>query len=433
MSVRGEYFAREALTTLLGRAESAWARDGDRNRCVLPFTESTLPAYYKLPQRADKDAAHAFLRQVERTGGISIEWDAVAGEFGHVIRIRARDAGKLADAIQATPLWASYQEAENRLLPLVDAFPNIKSVLERWRAGKLARGLKATQASDLLDAAKAITACRQQEIEEIAIRRLSVALFSDSKRLEQLAPALDALTTESLDVPGRDKKDVFGALGLVKFPQPILISGSGEVGLVDGTRLRVLHPYIGLAPQSIAWIAPDTGGYVLTVENLTTFHELSQEVAGPVPGLLIYTGGMPSPAFLRVYRTVREARAFHWGDIDLGGFRIAAHLADHMSQPLRLWNMNPACWPNADARKPLSDTEVSAINRLCALHGWVDEASAVVALRVAIEQEGLALRLPTPVTSIILEGQRTVKVAPGMPAESATPNPVLAVRHPGEG
>ena len=81
-------------------------------------------------------------------------------------------------------------------------------------------------------------------------------------------------------------------MGLVKLPQPVLLSGQGLVELTDGTRLPIASPYIGLPPQSIKRVVLDEGArYIFSVENLTTFHELALGKAGSVCGLLMYTAG----------------------------------------------------------------------------------------------------------------------------------------------
>lgn len=396
MSGAGENFARDALAKLLARAEKAWCRGADRNGVSLKFSEATQPGYFKLPLRSDKDAANAVIRGQERLGVISIEWDQWAGDGAQITRIVLKDADALAQALRSLPIWKACQEAAGRLHPLLQDFPCIAPLLESWRAGKLVHGLDPTRAVDLLDAAKVIKACKEQDAEDVAIRRLSTALFADSKRIEKLVAALDILSADSFDTPWREEEEVFGALGLVKFPQPLLVAGEGVITLDGGRIIEIPKPYVGVPPQAVTNIM--TGGrYVLTVENLTTFHELAAGKAGAINGLLLYTGGMPAPSFLRVYgKAIQEGRLdrYHWGDIDLGGFRIAARLANIAPIPLRLWSMDSAAWTDAESRKVLSDAEVDAIGRICKAFGWEVEGVSVERYRRGIEQEALPLDVP---------------------------------------
>lgn len=64
---------------------------------------------------------------------------------------------------------------------------------------------------------------------------------------------------------------------------------------------------------------------IITIENKANFHYLvNKESADDI--LLVYIGGFPGPqkrSFLSsLYQQNPKASYFHWGDIDLGGFRI---------------------------------------------------------------------------------------------------------------
>lgn len=405
MTTKGRSVARSALEKLMRKAERAWAQQAEREHSLV-FSEASFPEYFKLPLREDKSAVHAELRNAERSGAISIEWDRRAGEDGQITRMRLIDAAAIADHIGETPAWIHYERAEALLLPWL-AIPNIQFVLERWRAGKPVRSMSPERASDFVDACKVIEACQAiSSSEDVPIRRLSANLFCDSKRIESIGSALDVLTTESMDLPWRDFEDVFSGLGLVKHPQPILIAGTGTLELDGGTRLSVPKPYIGLAPQSIRRITFAGGARkLLTVENLTTFHEIALGKAGQLSGLVVYTAGMPSPALLRVYRLIVQELShdngdrFHWGDIDLGGFRIAACLARQHPSTLNLWSMDPLGCPEAASRKMLSSDEIREIFRLSAQYGWDTEAEHIAADSRAIEQEAIRLTIPTVLCS----------------------------------
>lgn len=397
MSETGARVARVALEKLLQKAERAWARQGDRT-CTLPFSDASFPEYLSLPSRGDKDVVHAEMRNAERDGAVTVEWDRRAGTDGQILRIVLVDADNVAKILCRAPAWQAFDNAERELRLWADS-PQVKAIFSKWRNGKPVRGLEPERVREFVDACKVIDACHQlPPNEEMPIRRLSAALFSDSKRIEALGKALDALTIDSLDVPGRDIEDVLSALGLVKHPMPILIAGQGAVELVDGQVIPIPTPYIGLAPQSIKSIS--FGGddfYVLTVENLTTFHELALGKGGPLRGIVLYTAGMPSPALLRVYRLLVSNSGqdrFHWGDIDLGGFRIAVAFARAAIQPLKLWAMDPSAFPSATARKVLSGEERQEVIRIGAQWGWSDLTQRVVADGRAIEQEALPLTLP---------------------------------------
>lgn len=119
-------------------------------------------------------------------------------------------------------------------------------------------------------------------------------------------------------------------IGLVKFPPTLLIAGNVTLSCGAGA-VTTARPYVGLAPAAIAaaQVDGDSIRFLLTVENLTTFHKLAGR--RPVGAIMLYTGGMPSPSWKRVYghflaALPQRATVHHWGDIDVGGFRIASHI-----------------------------------------------------------------------------------------------------------
>lgn len=400
MSLPGSAFARLVLDKLLQKAERAWAR-GELPEGSILFSATSLPEYFTLPLRADKDAAHADLRNAERQGAIALEWERLAGVDGHIVRARLVDAECLANCLSRPPAWALYRDAEAQLQPWIQT-PSVQALLARWRRGKQVRGYGPQRAKEFVDACKIIAACQHQtSLEDVPVRRLSATLFADSKRIENITLALDILTNDSIEALARDPDDVRQSLGLVRFHQPVLLAGRGTVELVDGQMIPLPSPYIGLAPQSIRDIsALSDESYLLSVENLTTFHELALGRGGPLNGLILYTAGMPSPALMRVYRLCAKANEasgslrLHWGDIDLGGFRIASRLAGVTGNPLHLWAMDPSRYLETPSRKDLSKEECDEIEAIGSRWGWGAITERVRQCARAIEQEAIPVELP---------------------------------------
>lgn len=130
------------------------------------------------------------------------------------------------------------------------------------------------------------------------------------------------------------------------------------------------------------------------MENLTTFHELAGR--RPEEAILVYTGGMPSPSWKRAYGLFlnalpQHATLHHWGDIDVGGFRIASHIAkccEMGGRSLRLHGMRAdALLAGTVSRRELIPSERGEILRICHLWQWSDEAAGLGSL--AVEQEAM--------------------------------------------
>lgn len=396
----GAALARKALERLLSRAENAAAKSpaqaaGIAKSVTLPLSEKSFPEYMRLQRHADKVECNTRLQLAERDGAISVQWDPRAGERAHARRIVLRDGAGLAKHLGIEPRWNVVAQAERQFQPHVAAHPVLAQVLEAWRKGTMLRGTRPGEVASWLDAIRVIQYCASRGGADIAIRRLSVSLFSDSKRIEAIWPALDALVQgDAAMVPG-EMEDVFSELGLVKFPPTLLVAGNVAVSYGIET-VKAARPYLGFAPSGIRSVEvdPSPGQYLLTIENLTTFHELAGK--RPDVAIVIYTGGMPSPSWKRAYGLLLKALAptaqcYHWGDIDVGGFRIASHIAQYCAEggrSLRLHGMRAdALPPGTVARRELVPSERSEILRTCERWGWAAEAAALGA--IAVEQEAM--------------------------------------------
>lgn len=80
----------------------------------------------------------------------------------------------------------------------------------------------------------------------------------------------------------------------------------------------------------------------------------------------------------------------HWGDVDEGGFRIAAYLsraateAGHVLQP---WLMRPSEVPAAQQR-PAPPAVVDRMVTYANAAGWSDLAKEIADIQIVAEQEG---------------------------------------------
>jgi hypothetical protein len=390
-----------ALKRLLSKAERAWARD-DRSTLSLVFSQASHPEYFHLSSAADKRDCHSVLTHAQHIGAILIEWDLSAGQNNQIKRISLKDPDKLASLLGVTPLWRAIEEATNILESWIPKFQNIPDLLAAWRNNRKPKGLSPDNATLIADAAKTIDYCRALDTRDVSIRRLSTQLGFDSKHIESLKPALDLLISGDLDQPAREADEIYSELGIVKHPLPILMSGPANVMLENNTVFRLPIPYVGLAPDSILSVQiEDTCRYVLSVENLTTFHELAQLKSLHV--LVIYSNGMPSPSWRRFYGRLLThlpvgCQIRHWGDVDGGGFRIAASIANiclEQKRNLTLHMMNPSTLPSNLKRRPLDTREKAQIARIAEIMSWSDILTGINSHPFAFEQEALELCLPS--------------------------------------
>ena len=163
----------------------------------------------------------------------------------------------------------------------------------------------------------------------------------------------------------------------------------------EGPDCTMVFPYVGVAPQAVGGLV-SAPAWVLTIENLTTFHLAAEALKGRDDGLVVFTGGMPSPAWVAGFRRLTgdlpaSTVFYHWGDIDLGGFRIAARLnevalpGDSSLQP---WLMDLTMRGQGEE---VSETTGNAMRLSAVRIGWLDLQDLP---NRTLEQERVALKLP---------------------------------------
>ncbi|MEO7068625.1 MAG: Wadjet anti-phage system protein JetD domain-containing protein [Rhodanobacter sp.] len=391
--------ARIVLERLLRRAESARLRDADEH---VSLSMRSAHEYTALRALDELENFHAEVVLAERDGAIAVQREGRSGDGSHLLRLTVTDISALAQHLGAQLLDERVAVAAQQLDAWTSRFPILTQVLEAWRNGRKVRGCGPEAAEDLVLAAMVVAARGDDAGRERILRRESVRLFDDSKRLEKLTPWLELLVTGELAASGLSKEEVWSALGLRREPQPMLLAGTGSVELGDVT-LPLVRPYLGLPVESVRAVET-TARCLLSIENLATFHDAARAPAA-ASILLIYTGGMPSPTWRAAYAGILSGLPlavpiYHWGDIDEGGFRIAAVLAataQTAGRRLQPWLMSPADIPAEAARHARIPTAASlaAMVRWAERSGWAELAVPLRQQPMLLEQESLDPLLPS--------------------------------------
>ncbi|PNS09025.1 Wadjet anti-phage system protein JetD domain-containing protein [Solilutibacter silvestris] len=385
--------ADEVLADLLQRGERALLRHSAR---VNPVNFSDKNSPYWQQDYEQRQQCHARLAAAERAGAVQLGWAKQGGADRPLEQVRLLDANKLASFLGITTRSEAAQQARDILDAWLARDHRVTELLGAWVALKSPRGLGMESASDFADALRVLDALKQIDGADQIVRVFSRGLFRDTKRIETLSRHIDLLTAEQLTSPARQQEEVFSALGLVKEPQPFLVAGTGSLMLSGSQDCRIAQPFIGVSNQHITGYS-GAPSWVLSIENLTTFHQASQHPDAE-SGLILYTGGMPSPSWCRacahILETIpKQVPVYHWGDIDQGGFRIAAHLRNACIQrhSFHPWLMDAQRLPQA----LLSETTEAARSNMARNAwdaGWEELSQRMLAR--TIEQEGIPVSLP---------------------------------------
>ncbi|MCR5739140.1 MAG: DUF2220 domain-containing protein [Lachnospiraceae bacterium] len=207
--------------------------------------------------------------------------------------------------------------------------------------------------------------------EEIFVRDLSVRIFNDSKRLENLRGRISGCLYKYGDFSNKDA--VFDELGVVRNPSYVMVKG--PVRMTFGRQLLDIGELTGdiaLSAKTLQGLtdAHVYGERVITVENLTSFHRYDSHGSETV----IYLGGFHNGVrreFLRMIAVSADSNVtyHHFGDIDAGGFYIYRHLRENTGIDFRPYMMDRDTLIKYEAySKPLTPNDIRRIERLVAVY-----------------------------------------------------------------
>ncbi|CAM5337372.1 hypothetical protein SSCI18S_01027 [Sphingobium scionense] len=311
---------------------------------MLPHAIS-LRAYVDEEAFSSVEARDRFLQALkaaEATGGLRIKQTRDKADIAHVrlaepaalyAHVGRRPARSDVDARLAT--------IRARAGPSAQMIALLEQIAESWARGVGCFGLTPHDVTGLADALELVQALAARmnagDASLIDYRSFSRSAGTDSKALERLTPIVARLFAylhpDHAPEGSWSPKHWLTGLGVVRMPQPLLLSGSLMLGDQSLPRLS----YYGIPPEQAADIAlAGPVAYVLTIENYVSFVRHVREINANLDALIIYTGGFPSHAHLQqIVRLAAAADAplLHWGDMDGGGIRIFRHLekalADH--------------------------------------------------------------------------------------------------------
>jgi hypothetical protein len=383
--------ARKALERLLKSADKHEAGAAVRHPAL---TDVALSEYRELRSLKAKEDFEAVMAYAQAEGAIKVQRPR-HDPHGLIERIELVNVAKLASILDKVPHAVRVQSARQALSARLGEHPVLIDVLSHWEKLKKARGSGPGVAASWAMACDVIAYCQAQVAHgamEMPVRDASARLFKDSKRIESLTPYLDVLLTGSVEATARPEAQVLQELGLYREPQPSRLAGNIVVRRERGA-FPLDRPYSALPPSTVLGLS-SMPSQVLTIENQTTFHVWARQHCDS-DVLCVYTAGMPSPAWRAMYlRLLSDLPAstpiLHWGDLDEGGFRIAAFLsrcvteAGHVLLP---WKMHPADIPES-LRRTAPTRTLNRMVKYASEAGWSDIAHELAEARLMAEQEG---------------------------------------------
>lgn len=241
--------------------------------------------------------------------------------------------------------------------------------------------LPASVQKDIVKAIDAIESLKQ----DIFMRNLSIRLFNDSKRLEEILPKISSVYKAVFDDFNEEE---YTNKGLLKNPSYLYIKGNAIIKIKDQEiDLGDLGASIGIHSDLVSYLSFNVKK-VTTIENLTTFNNYESD------GLILYLAGFSNHAkkrFLK-YVATTDAELYHFGDIDYGGFMILLDICESIGYMPKTINMDlSALKRKLTFAKPIENQ--AYINKLRLLLGketlkaYFDVINYLIDNKITLEQE----------------------------------------------
>jgi hypothetical protein len=397
----GRSLAREWLAVLLSRAERGAAKGSPR---AIASTQAMFRRYKESRDVDFRRGVHEVLNNGRVRDAIELVWEP--HYEGHELRkIRLRSVDSLRDLLGSISLAqtanAAMQKARAACLRSGAApNPQLGQLLDdlgnAWRLGEAHCGLRTEAMAEVVTALKTVAAILAGEHQDLDMRTFSIKVHGQSKTVENARRPIERILQALFPSVDRERGfDLLAYLGLEKTPQPFFVGGYHRVQFKGGGGFQ-LNEYLGIPRSRMAdmeVVSQVTG--ILIVENWTTYAKAA--CAAPAQWLVFFCSGFPSPAWIEVAKGLvaqwPSALLLHWGDLDLGGFRIFEHLSSTLSGRIRPHLMTPAAYPADGTGMELTPGDLRELRRIAtripALRRSVDEIEA--AKRFGLEQEAIQI------------------------------------------
>lgn len=383
-------------------------REGSSTRVIkVKLCEINLPAYFSQQDPEPRMITNQQIQTLANADLIKLHW--LKGEENHLIESVAlrTTPHELYTLLKRTPL--SNQRAQLEELLLADKFRfaendwrarALDQILEKLRAGKSPSPFSLSAAdfnADLLSALLALSSLQM----ETPRRVFSVRIFNDTKRFDDLRPALIRLARQANpEWKSFTNEDLLRELNLVANPGYIHLSGNWQFTTVDGEVLSLssFSPSIGFPAAQVSFIQTVAVHVdsVLCIENLTSFYEFIRTSPRTTNHATICLMGNPSPAIRRFLRLIPEETEIKlWSDLDYGGFNILSQLRRYVNVQIQPYFMDIATLEsNILHSRPLTASDRTNLKRLL-LHPELRDVHPVIKhllqRGLKLEQEGIRL------------------------------------------
>lgn len=399
-----KHYDERMLGLLLDRYERSLLSENKNSRTIhisQALTKKEFSEYYD-PASLEYEEIHRQLEGMEEKGLIDLVWRDK--KKGHILEkaLLREDALEMAyDRMKRTPR----SEKRRKLAAILSDYEDRLPAFASWMKGRLAEGEGLQRYADENDPEKfrrvlTLTAAILENDSEEYLRSFSIRVFQDSKVAEgELNQACRILTQfERRDLPeDLETDEILQEFNIYRNPTYLFVKGEAlSENLADGIGifqrdLPVLLERLGRGEKK-----PDV---ILTIENLTSYHKWQPkaETLGRCE-IVIYLAGYANSVkrhFLEaLHQLFPEARLYHFGDIDGGGFRIWKNLCLSTRLAIKTIGMDRETWQHCRQNgRPLTENDKKTLTLMAKDPFFIEQKKlfeSMISQNIKIEQECLS-------------------------------------------
>lgn len=360
-----------------------------------------LPTYFSQIDPQARIIGNQQLQALEQQGLLRLKW--LPGETNHLLHsislktehiIPERSGVDLPRNTERAPHLTHYESLYQLLNrePLSNSRARLESLLlaekfrypmQDWRAhalnfilgqvraGKSPAPFSLTDSNLNLDLL-AVLAALPTLTTETPYRVFSVRVFNNSKRFEDIKPALVRLARRANpEWKSFTSEDLLRELNLVANPDFVHLAGNWELTDLSGQiiNLDCFMPSVGFPASQTARLEKIAirAEAVLCIENLTSFHVFTStnEIHSAKLAVICLMGN-PSPSIRHLLRLIpAETPIYLWSDMDYGGFNILSQLRRQVGLRIQPYLMDIATFDKyAHLSRPLTQVDTHNLKRL---------------------------------------------------------------------
>lgn len=327
-------YGKDILNRLIDMYERRGAFDKDASslRAIQIEVKKVYPAYV---DRYNHDAYKDINVAIEKLcmeGFVFAEKNS-AGQYSKV-RLNIVSVSECYRKLKRTSIPEQCEKVKKSLAKYQNSeWPIVQAVIKDWfqcleEHKKLPYDLKydGKRASEIICILQAVSNLNS----ETYIRNFSTALFKDSKRFQkEFRSTVETILFDYTDEVV-EKDNILGFYNLYENPTYVMVKGNAiiqfDTSVID---VSEMPDGIALSNASLEKIRTVTvkADKVITVENLTTYHDSDEDDA-----VHIYLGGYHNYSkqvlLEKIYADNKSRSYFHKGDLDVYGFLILENLKE---------------------------------------------------------------------------------------------------------